>query len=484
MSRWVLKCTIVMLGFVASTNAEALESSTTVPVAYIPIELGTLGGPESFVGTSPAAVAPHTINAQGQVAGCSSTPAGDLHAFLWTPGGEMTDLGTLGIASRPFALNDNGQVVGYSNTTDEFAYHPFSWTQATGMLDLGTFGGPTGVARAVNSNGQVVGYADTESGEAHAFLWTESGGMRDLGTLGGGISDAMSISDSGYVAGFSTRDPANTEWRAFVWTDAGGMIELGLLPGGSYSRAVEVNNVGQVVGNADTATEWSHAFSWTVSGGIVDLGKLGEYPEYIASEAIAVSGNGQVIGNSILGSMFPHAFSWTPQGGMVDVCPKIPICSAFAVNDLGQVVGQGSFDLVVFSWTESGGMVDLGNTGAEVLWPIAINNTGQIAGNRLTVIPLKYLPAVLWQPTTDPAQMLRYLLDSLSNAGPGTSLQEKVIAAQHAYNEDRIAAVCSQLSALVNEARAQTNKKLWWADAEWFAATAQQTQALLDCGRQ
>lgn len=72
-------------------------------------------------------------------------------------------------------------------------------------------------------------------------------------------------------------------------------VDLGTL-GGSDSRALAINDQGQVVGNSLTAVFTSHAFSWTQAGGIVDLGTLGG-PH---SNAVAVNESGQVAGSSYL----------------------------------------------------------------------------------------------------------------------------------------------------------------------------------------
>ena len=63
-----------------------LSAEAQTAYEYEPIDLGTLGGEESWA---------QDINNRGQVVGYSETADGDLHAFLWEKG-VMTDLGTLG----------------------------------------------------------------------------------------------------------------------------------------------------------------------------------------------------------------------------------------------------------------------------------------------------------------------------------------------------------------------------------------------------
>src|SRR3954453_6997787 len=61
---------------------------------------------------------PAALNNNGQVAGRSGMPHGEMtHAFVWS-GGRIHDLDTLpgGDYSAAFGINNFGDVVGYSNT--------------------------------------------------------------------------------------------------------------------------------------------------------------------------------------------------------------------------------------------------------------------------------------------------------------------------------------------------------------------------------
>ena len=132
----------------------------------------------------------------------------------------------------------------------------------------------------------------------------------DLGTFGGTFSRAIAINDAGQVVGYSQlREDRAT--HVFSWTAVGGMRDLGTL-GGSFSTADAVSDSGQVVGQSSVIDEAVyHAFSWTEAGGMVDLGSLGGF----ASAAAAVNGAGQVVGESFTAAGTRHAFLVEPAGG-------------------------------------------------------------------------------------------------------------------------------------------------------------------------
>jgi probable HAF family extracellular repeat protein len=260
------------------------------------------------------------VNERGQIVGASCR---DIHAhrgcrtFLWE-NGKMTDLGTPGSS-----INERGQIVGTGTTG---ALDPdrrpirraFLWQKGK-LTDLGTLGGPNSGSSAINDRGQVVGQADTTAKYTggylagwpigHAFLW-QNGKMRDLGTLGGESSRALAINERGQVVG---QADTKTGSHAFLWS-TGRMRDLGSF-GGLTSEPRAINERGQVVGVADTtATDKKgnpirHAFLWQ-NGRLIDLGTLGG-----SSEAVAINERGQIIGWSETKSGAAHAVLWTASSG-------------------------------------------------------------------------------------------------------------------------------------------------------------------------
>jgi probable HAF family extracellular repeat protein len=387
--------------FVASTVALVSVGAAPQPVgaSAANIDLGTLGGLNSSA---------TAINDSGQVVGWADTRGRGPHAFSWTPDKGMVDLGTLGgNQSSATAINDRGQVVGWSQNRNG-VQQAFSWTHDRGMVRITSSGG---FATAVNLSGQVVGDAGH-----HAFFWSATTGIIDLGGLPGGtVSHATAINDEGQVVGWA--ETASGSQRAFSWTRRGGMVDLGTL-GGVASSASAINDEGQVVGWADT-TSGQDAFSWTLSGGMVDVGSLGG-----AAQAFGVDANGQVAANSLVAGVTspfgngPVPFLWSLSGGMsTPFAAGGGVDLGIALNATGEIVGQESFHgfpSVTFSWTSTGGEVRYQNpfsSGGVILpeGPSSVNQFSEIAGQANT--PAGSYHAVVWNLLTTPRVSTPHLAD-------------------------------------------------------------------------
>ena len=298
---------------------------------YKLIDLGTLGGPNSYV---PSLLV--SINSQGSVIVEADTTIPDPycpnncwndglvnHPGIWQDG-VLTDLGALpGVNSAgPTWISDRGMVVGGSENgvIDPLngipAVRAVVWKDGQ-VIDLGTFGGYESSAQAINNRGQVTGIAlntildpfESSLGppnlfccgvtQLHAFLW-QHGPIQDLGTLGGPDSAGMFLNERGQVAGVSytsfvanqgtgipTEDP-------FLWED-GTMKDLGTL-GGTEGWPYGLNNRGQVAGQSNlTGDAHFHAFLWD-RGVLKDLGTLGGDN----SSARWINDAGEVVGRANL----------------------------------------------------------------------------------------------------------------------------------------------------------------------------------------
>ncbi|MGA2689405.1 MAG: hypothetical protein ABSE85_15185 [Candidatus Korobacteraceae bacterium] len=276
------------LGWVAgdSNLTGDLTQHAELWVYGYPIDMGTLGGPNS-------AVLWPGLNNWGEAVGISDTSATDplgeswscgaffpashtghtCVGFKWQWGVGMTALPTLG-GNNGFAtsVNSSGQVVGWAENTvhdptcvapQVLQFEALLWQHGT-VTNLGNLGGfAWNTPMALNNHGQIVGFSDLPGDQHganpnfHAFLWTQSRGIQDLGTLpGDAISEALGINDQGQVVGVSY-GAGFTNPRAFLWQD-GVMTDLNtLIPSGSslyLQAAQEINDLGEIVGQASDQT--------------------------------------------------------------------------------------------------------------------------------------------------------------------------------------------------------------------------------------
>ncbi|WP_445245660.1 putative Ig domain-containing protein, partial [Microcoleus sp. OTE_8_concoct_300] len=304
---------------------------------YSIIDLGTLGGSESRA---------WAINKNGQVVGDAQTGSGQFRAFQFTDintnqlvdPGEMQDLGIVGNASesRGRDINNNGQVVGFL-TTSTGSTRAFLWNSTSGMQELT---GSSNSALSINNNGVAVGFFKVNQFQFHASRWQNAQAF-PLITPIDKSSWATGINDSGQIVGYT--DINGNPIRAFLY-ESGEMKDardLGTLNSTSTTRAWDINNQSQVVGQSG-----SKAFFWSSNGGIKDLGSLGSG----SSQALAINNQTQVVGKSN-----DSAFIWSDSnsngqsdpGEMTDLNTLIPsnagwsLTEAQDINDAGQIVGTG-----------------------------------------------------------------------------------------------------------------------------------------------
>jgi probable HAF family extracellular repeat protein len=305
------------------------------------------------------------------------------------------------------------------------------------VINLGTLGGSASNGYGgPNDRGWVTGDANLAGDQnEHAFLWRD-GVMTDLGTLGGPNSSVASpVKDEiGLIVGFAqtaTVDPFGEFWgatyfctalnclgwqylqRGFVWHD-GVMTALPTL-GGNNDGALGANNLGQVVGVAETAMQDSNCISavpgilprqqldfsaviWGPEPGQIQV--LPAFPDDSVAAALAINDNGQVVGTSGVCeqpgflAFGRHAVLWQ-HGTVTDLgtLGGMMFNAGNAINNKGQVVGQsdlpGDTATHAFFWQNDKGMIDLGTlptpnpiSGMPDSISIAndINEKGQVVG--------------------------------------------------------------------------------------------------------
>lgn len=310
----------------------------------------------------------------------------------------VINLGTLGgTASNGFGgVNDRGWVTGDANLAGDQNEHAVLWRDGV-IIDLGTLGGPnSSVPEAVKDDrGFVVGVAQIATvdplGEIwgttfvctpsvscqgsqnliRGFVW-KNGVMTALPTLGGNNSGALGVNNLGQIVGAAETanqdpncvPPQVLDFEAVVWGPNPGQIEvLPVFPGDSSAAAFAINDQGQVVGASGPCQfpgpVFLHALLWQHDT-VTDLGSLGGV---LFNAANAINNAGQVVGQSDLpGDTATHAFFW--QNGVMTDLGTLPGDSnsiAFDINDKGQVVGIScdlNFNCRAFLW-QNGVMTDL-----------------------------------------------------------------------------------------------------------------------------
>jgi uncharacterized membrane protein len=405
---------------------------------YKLIDIGTFGGPASYINAAFAAGAPNQINNRGTVVGSAATdtPAPPnrqicggidgivpfiFHAFAWQ-NGELTDLGALGASpgiecSQADSINANGEIAGISGNG---VFDPLIGVEEIRAVvwkdgeirDLGSLGGNLSAAMVINNRSEVIGISANAvpdpfslagvGTQVRGILW-DKGKMRDLGTLGGPDTNAFGLNERGQVTGNSYIDSTPNSITGlptsdpFLWTEERGMIDLGTL-GGVWGGAGLVNNRAQVVGSSSLAadpgaclgignTANCHPFVW-------DDGKLTDLTtETIGGNPItanALNDAGEIVGTAgFPGRPFSDAYLWS-KGVAMDIGTMDDDCfsEAFAINSRNQIVGQ-SFSCVsnsirTFLW-ENGSIVDLNalvspNSSLQLVEAFAINDRGEIGG--------------------------------------------------------------------------------------------------------
>jgi probable HAF family extracellular repeat protein len=253
-----------------------------------PINLGALPGSSGSAALS--------INDAGQVVGYSfDGTIVSLHATEWIDGTATALVGLPGSTSSwAQGINNSGHVVGFSQySTGPITEDATEWIGGR-AIDLGGLPGSTfSQALSMNDRGQAVG-SSTVGGNSYATEWSGRS-VIDLGGLPGSTrSFALSINNAGHAVGYSIVGGIEhaTEWNG------GHAINLPCLPGATEGcYAFSINDSGQVVGETNDyapflrgveATEWS-------GGDVIALGGL---PEYTYSEALGINDLGQVVGVS------------------------------------------------------------------------------------------------------------------------------------------------------------------------------------------
>lgn len=288
------------------------------------------------------------------------------------------------------AINNHGQVVGSFSKYDpaqNYKYvgsRPFVWSTSLGVLEMSTLGGTDSyygrnhtTATDINDSGVIVGASQkfTASGTqigTFAFSAAPGGTLTQLGTLepGAYISAAAAVNASGTIIGYGTRvRPGHTvtDQLAVTFTPTSATpiyIPTNSDGGGStgqyYSFASDINDAGTVAGyyhlySPSGADFGTRAFVFDPATSTTrTLPTFGtQAGTNKASVSIgSINSAGTIVGSSsiydpTLGYRGAGSFIWTPGSSALTSIPSLGtneygqiVSSAFAINDLNQVVGN------------------------------------------------------------------------------------------------------------------------------------------------
>jgi probable HAF family extracellular repeat protein len=335
-----------------------------------------------------------------------ATLAGAQTASASEPRYTVINLGTLGgsVGDGYGGPTDNGWVSGDSSLTGDLTEHAALWRpDTTGKYvstDLGSLGGmnsSTGWPQK-NNRGLIVGTAQISEldplqegwGAAFGcpsanpctgwqslvvgFVW-QNGALTGVPTLGGNNSAAAGVNNLGQVVGYAEtahRDsrcvpPQVLDIRGVLWGPQKGQIqELRPYPGDVLAVAIGINDHGDVVGLSGTCgvpvynTALAvHALVWR-NGSVSALPSLGGV---MNNAAFAINESGQIVGISDpTGDATTYAVLW--QNGRITNLGALPgdvTSVAYDINAQGQVVGvscDASFNCRAVLWNH-GAPIDL-----------------------------------------------------------------------------------------------------------------------------
>ena len=254
--------------------------------------------------------------------------------------------------------------------------------QLGGLEILGALpGGDYSAAYGINDFGVVVGSSNTGT-IVRPFIWTSGQGCDHFRRCPATEVVRHSRSTMVAISSATPRDP-RARWP-FSGRAIGEIVRIGTLPGGTSSRAVAINNAGQVVGWSRSAAG-RRAFLWTARDGMRDLGTL---PGDTESDALDINDSGHVVGASIGRNRAPPHFfgrprpEWSGFKLCKEAITAAPSASTIRDKSSGRPTSSAGTRAVIWSYT--GAVRDLHRLSRPGFFDMivseaqAINNAGQI----------------------------------------------------------------------------------------------------------
>ena len=304
---------------------------------YTLTELPNLGGPVVVEG----------LNNEGQVVGSGSLPNGNYHAFVWSQSAGMQDLGTFSgdVDSNAKSINDSGQIAGTSVGADT-PIQTFLWQSGTGLVNIGANAVVTAQPSTITAQGQIVGVAGVNLSSNFGFVYSSRYGLNAVTINSMPVQEVDAANNNGQMV-VAPAGSIGTSNEVLLSPGQAPVEITGQNLIGTVGLAM--NNKGTVVGYAqvDGATA-SHAFVWSETTGLIDLTPTLQGYDFALAQA--VNNEGQVVGFADFQRGQDTAFLYE-NGTFYDLSTLLGDSGAGwtdlraeAINDNGQIAGDGFFD--------------------------------------------------------------------------------------------------------------------------------------------
>lgn len=257
--------------------------------------------------------------------------------YLWN-GQTSTQLPSLysGDYTYPRGLNDSDKIVGSSDTST--GRRPVTWSAGNGSLvPLGSIASSDAYVGAINNAGTIAGIT-SPSGGRHLFTMSAEGQLSDQGHTPSYYLAIKEMNASGQIVLY---DPGPLT-DGYLWSNAQ-WTRLFDLAGSNYSVPSAINDNGLIVGMSWPNQQNQKAVCWRDG----QISALPVPADTISSRAYDVNNLGQIVGNCTTASR-SGACLWDPDGTfhfLADCVPggsSLQLNTARLINDAGQIVTASS----------------------------------------------------------------------------------------------------------------------------------------------